>query len=181
MKLAILGWGSLIWDPANLHIRGRWQADGPFLPIEFARISDDGRLTLVLYLGTEPVQTLWALSAYEDLNQAKENLRERERTSLEIIGFISIPKNDSNCRAVPQVIDFIRQWAVAKGLDAVIWTDLQANFKDKTKKELNAENVTAYLSSLTGASREKAIKYIRIAPSQVETKLRRKIEIAVGD
>jgi len=181
MKLAILGWGSLIMDPGNLHIRGRWQADGPFLPIEFARISNDGRLTLVLYPGTKPVQTLWALSAYEDLNQAKENLRERERTSMEKIGYISIPENDSNCRAVPQVFDYIRQWAVVKGLDAVIWTDLQADFKDKIKMELNAENITTYLSSLTGESREKAIKYIRMAPSQVETKLRRKIELAVGD
>ena len=181
MKLAILGWGSLIWDPGNLHISGQWQADGPFLPIEFARISDDGRLTLVLYLDTKPVQTLWALSAYEDLNQAKENLRERERTSMERIGYISILENDSNCRAVPQVLDYIRQWAVVKGLDAVIWTDLQANFKDKTKMELNAENVTAYLNSLTGVTREKAVTYIKMAPSQVETKLKKKIEIAVGN
>jgi len=177
--LAILGWGSLIWKPGNLHISGRWQTDGPFLPIEFARISKDGKLTLVLYLGTKPVQTLWALSAYEDLNQAKKNLREREGTSMESIGYLSILENDSNCRAVPQVLDYIRQWAVAKGLNAVIWTDLPANFKEITKTELNAENITAYLSSLIGASREKAIEYIKKAPSQVETKLRRKIEIAI--
>jgi hypothetical protein len=42
MKIAIVGWGSLIWDPRDLHLATA------ILPIEFSRISDNGRLTLVV-------------------------------------------------------------------------------------------------------------------------------------
>ncbi len=46
-QIAILGWGSLIWSPRDLSMTGQWQP-GPSPPIEFARKSADGRLTLVL-------------------------------------------------------------------------------------------------------------------------------------
>ena len=48
MKIAILGWGSLIWNPRILKVAGDWTLDGPTLPIEFSRISDNDRLTLVI-------------------------------------------------------------------------------------------------------------------------------------
>lgn len=48
MKIAILGWGSLIWDKRNLRLAGEWQVGGPVLPIEFSRVSGYGRLTLVI-------------------------------------------------------------------------------------------------------------------------------------
>lgn len=49
MKIAVLGWGSLIWDQGNLQINDdRWHTAGPLLPIEFARISGGSRLTLVI-------------------------------------------------------------------------------------------------------------------------------------
>jgi hypothetical protein len=48
MKIAVLGWGSLIWQPRELRISlPIWKTDGPELPVEFARVSMDGRLTLV--------------------------------------------------------------------------------------------------------------------------------------
>lgn len=48
MRIVIPGWGSLIWNPGNLAMTGEWQPDGPMLPVEFARVSTDGRLTLVI-------------------------------------------------------------------------------------------------------------------------------------
>ena len=50
MKIAILGWGSLLWQPKDLQFDKEigWSKNGPMLPIEFARISKDGRLTLVI-------------------------------------------------------------------------------------------------------------------------------------
>lgn len=38
-QIAIIGWGSLVWDPRDLPIESPWHDDGPELPIEFARIS----------------------------------------------------------------------------------------------------------------------------------------------
>jgi hypothetical protein len=58
---------------------GDFEPIGPRLPIEFCRISRDGRLTLVIdeSFGV-PCTTYSALSAFGDLNAAIENLRDRE-------------------------------------------------------------------------------------------------------
>ena len=51
--------GFIDWNPGNLKIKDQKQKeDGPKLLVEFARISQDGRLTLVLYSESEPVQVL---------------------------------------------------------------------------------------------------------------------------
>lgn len=71
MKIAILGWGSLIWDKRTLRLAGDWQTGGPVLPIEFSRVSGDGRLTLVIDpLHGVPVTTRFAPSAFTNLNDA---------------------------------------------------------------------------------------------------------------
>ena len=48
MKSAVLAWGSLVWDPRDLQLAAEFAPNGPLLPIEFCRVSDDGRLTLVV-------------------------------------------------------------------------------------------------------------------------------------
>jgi len=180
MEIAVLGWGSLIWKPLNLKVKGSWKTGGLLLPIEFARISEDGSLTLVLFPDSDNVQTLWVFSSFEDLDQAIENLRRRERTSRKRIGFISIPDGSSNCQVVPQVLDRIRQLAKEKELNAVIWTDLPSNFKEKARMDFNEDNVIKYLKSLTGKQLEEAEKYVRRVPKQVKTRIRSRIETELG-
>src|SRR5436190_1350463 len=80
MEIAVLGWGSLIWCPGSLRIKTKWRSDGPRLPIEFARISRDGRVTLVVLPGAEDQPVYWALSEFDDLHDARGNLKEREGT-----------------------------------------------------------------------------------------------------
>lgn len=175
MKIAFLGWGSLIWDPRGLKIKDCWKTDGPFLPIEFARISKDGRLTLVIHPNVSSVQTLWAVSAYNDLGQAIENLACREGTLKDNIGFACILNNSSRCKTIPNILPIIQCWARERKLDAVVWTDLRSNFKEKTQKELNENNVVEYLRNLKGETLCKAKTYICKAPKQIETKIRLRI------
>ena len=72
------GWGSLIWCQKTLPVSGAWQADGPVLPIEFARKSNDKRITLVITPDAPPVTILWAALAVETLAEAKAALAARE-------------------------------------------------------------------------------------------------------
>ena len=60
MRIAVIGWGSLLWSPRTLPLAGTWSSDGPVLPIEFARISVDGRLTLIIEDGAKPIATYHA-------------------------------------------------------------------------------------------------------------------------
>ena len=79
MKTAILGWGSLIWQPKDLKFDTNigWKENGPILPIEFARISKDGRLTLVITPNGTDVKTLYAVSSFDNLELAVLNLKKR--------------------------------------------------------------------------------------------------------
>ena len=78
MKIAILGWGSLIWQPKELKFVANigWKENGPVLPIEFARISKDGRLTLVITANGTEVPTLYSVSSIDTIDLAVLNLKE---------------------------------------------------------------------------------------------------------
>lgn len=81
MRVAIIGWGSLIYDRGVLRLVDGWHKNGPPLPVEFARISGNGTISLVISPehGTT-VTTYWAESMEGDLPLARENLCDRERT-----------------------------------------------------------------------------------------------------
>ena len=77
MKIAILGWGSLIWLPKDLNFdtNSGWKENGPVLPIEFARISQDGRLTLVITPNGTEVTTLYSVSSFDSLDLATQRIK----------------------------------------------------------------------------------------------------------
>lgn len=181
MKIAFLGWGSLIWDESReFKIDGVWKKDGPKLPIEFARISNDGRLTLVIYPGAQLIEVLWGNANTEDLCEARYKLKEREGTSLDKIEYVSLGNDDKKCNVAPEILDRIRSWASTKKLDAVVWTGLSSNFKEKTKKEYNEDTAIEYLKGLKNADKQNAKEYIQKAPSQVRTKIRERVEQELG-
>jgi hypothetical protein len=79
MKTAILAWGSLVSHPRDLQAAAEFVPDGPLLPIEFCRISADGRLTLAVDETYGAVcKTYSAPSGIQSLDEAIENLRIRE-------------------------------------------------------------------------------------------------------
>jgi diadenosine tetraphosphate (Ap4A) HIT family hydrolase len=175
VRIAFLGWGSLVWNPRELKISGTWEKDGPCLPIEFARISDNKRLTLVVYPGAPRVRTLWARAASKDLQSAVNNLAEHERTSVDNIGFVSIPDGSSRCSVTKSILPTIKSWSKQKQLDAVVWTDLPPKFDD-----FSGLNVLKYLRKLKGRSARDAESYVRNAPPQIRTEIRSILEKELG-
>ena len=180
MQIACLGWGSLVWNPGSLPIQGSWQSNGPWLPIEFARQSNNGRITLVCVPGICPVQCLWVLLSSPTVVAAREALRKREgipekNAEHDIAVWPSDQASESTVFG-----ESIGNWANTLNLDAVIWTNLPPKFQGKNGYIPTAEEVIAYLSSLAGEKRQTAEQYIRKAPRQIRTPYRTQIEQALG-
>jgi len=176
MKIAILGWGSLIWSPTTLQYNKEigWDKEGPKLPIEFSRISQDGRLTLVLDKNADNVQTFFTTSSYQKLDEAVLNLAERERCSTKKIGYYEKISGEFNPH------DFlykenIKEWMNSKDFDAAIWTNLGKKFKDEIGFSHNAENVIKYLENLPEKVKNTAEEYIRKTPGNIKTPIRQVI------
>lgn len=173
---AILGWGSLLWDPRNLNFIKEvgWLEDGPVLSVEFARISNDGRLTLVITENGTFVKTYFAMSNYLWTTEAIDNLIEREGT--ENIGFYIKETNTfypENFKYKQSIIDWIENY----GMDAVIWTNLGENWKIRNKEKeiikiINPDERVSYVENLDKSTKEKAKEYICKAPIQIQTKYR---------
>ncbi len=176
LKIACLGWGSLIWDPRALPIRREWFKDGPFAPVEFTRQSFDGRMTLVIDPSAGSIRVLWALMLPTDLQAAKEVLKDREGITGDWQSRIgSWQRGDRAPRDIPD----LPRWSEDRGLDAVVWTALGPKF-DKQERSPSIDEVITYLRKLSGTARDHAKEYIERAPRQIHTDYRRQIEAALG-
>lgn len=174
MKIACLGWGSLIWDPRKLLTKGEWKLDGPKIPLEYKRQSGDGRLTLVIDFQSDPLTTLWMAMGTDDLVEAIESLRSREKTNVLHIGSVLSSEVSSDpLRSV------IVTWAKERNLDAVIWTNLSAKFNEKAIGP-TLEEAVEYLKSLNGEKFDSAKEYVRKTPSQINTHYRQKFMAEFG-
>ena len=181
MKLACLGWGSLIWSARSLPVRGAWFEDGPMLPVEFARVASDGRVTLVLLEGVPPVRSLWSLMISEDIESARRALGAREAVSEELVEE-SIGMWTPDQRSGGVAVDTIAAWAELMGLDGAVWTDLQPGKPGARgpSQALDADQVIAHLGGLDALARRTAEEYIRRAPAQIDTETRRRVELELG-
>lgn len=175
LTIACLGWGSLVWDPRNLPIRGPWFDDGPLLPVEFARVSSNERVTLVICNVDYRVRVLWALMNAQDLNTAKRDLAAREGIKdSEIersIGYWEAATEQSYGAAATD----IAAWATTKRLDGVVWTSLQAGLKGKRGTVPSIDEILDHLRGLPHAAGQLAEEYIRKAPRQIDTAYRRRV------
>jgi hypothetical protein len=175
MDVAVIGWGSLVCCPGSLRIRTRWRRSGPVLPIEFARISGDDRLTLVICPGLKKLQTYWALSEFTDLKGARENLRDRENaTKLDDIHFASV-SGDAAEDSPQEVRDEVGHWLESRPeLHAAIWTGLASNWEKKRGHDFTVDDAVRYLKELEAAREraratcERAKEYVRNAPELVQ-------------
>jgi hypothetical protein len=176
MKIVCIGWGSLIWKPGVLHCLGPWQAGGPDLPIEFARTSQDGRLTLVLTEGTAAMPTQWVELGYAKPEQAQEALAGREGSGIDSIGLWPGPA-PKNAVGAERIAD----WAQAQGIDAVVWTALKPKFDGVFgQPPQSADAAVSYLRQLDGQTLDKAREYVMRAPVDMRTAFRAAFEAQLG-
>lgn len=169
MKVACLGWGSLVWKPDLLPVIGEWYEDGPEVPIEFSRVGDGGELATAICVNAPLSTVLWALLDVASVGEACAALQDREK----------IPPN-----RVDGVGSFIRhefdtgplgKWAVAREIDAVIWTALPPRIYGIEGRVASAGEAIEYLAGLTGDVRDHARDYVQQMPQQIDTPYRRAI------
>lgn len=171
MKIAIIAWGSLIWNAETLDYDRElgWSSSGPILPVEFARISKNGRLTLVITENGTLVQTFYAISSYADLRSAVANIKDREGTIEKYIGCFIKSDNTVFPKDFPYA-ENISKWSRNLEIDAVIWTNLPEKWQDVTDDRID------YLKNLPAEKKADAKKYIINTPKEITTKLRSEIE-----
>lgn len=160
-KIAILAFGSLVWSPRNLKLKGDWQYGGPELPVEFSRIARDGRLVLTHTPGKIPQATYFAESAFSKLNEAIANVAEREGCHIRHISAYQTDK--------PRFREWLKEW----GFDHLLHCALPVNFEEERGEALSGPATLKYLLSLEGAERERAWEYIVKAPEKIDTPIRR--------
>ncbi len=179
MRIAIIAWGSLIWDPRELPLDARWQNGGPRLPLEFSRVSKDGRLTLVIdHDHGAVVDTYYAASPRVDLRDAIADLVAREGTTAKRIGFVDSVRQAESAQERPEhalACAQVRSWLAATDFAAAIWTALGSNFESSIGRPFTVENAIGYLEALPVSAREQALDYLRNAPREVDTPLRRRL------
>lgn len=175
MKIACLGWGSLIWRPESLLIQNKWFEDGAILPIEFTRQSDNGRMTLIIDKDALPVRTLWALMATDNLQTAIDSLKERESIKKDDLIHFAEASDETEDEIKQIIID----WLKIKNLDMAIWTGLSLNQRIQ-KERPSKDSVIQHLRELSYIDGKAAEEYIRKAPKQIDTEYRRAIEAEFG-
>jgi hypothetical protein len=145
---------------------------------------------LVIAEGADDIVTLWAMSGLRDLESARLNLQVREGAkSVDSIGYVTadaahmapIRGAGGAKDETDRLVQRLRTWMSEHHLDAVIWTDLRTNYLKETGDEPTPDNVVALLSTkLKPEERNRAEDYIRHAPRQIETALRKEIEVRLG-
>lgn len=176
MRIACLAWGSLIWKPGPLPLASAWMNDGPRLPVELCRTCDGGELAVALSSSAPDSPTFWALLNVQDIDIARELLRDREQINRERPEYVgSIPGEYKGPYG-----ERIRAWADHRELDAVVWTALPPKSRDEEDRMPSVDEAIAYLDGLEGDIRDHACNYVRQLPLEIRTPYRTAIEQRLG-
>jgi hypothetical protein len=189
MKIACLAFGSLLWKPGALRLASGWMPDGPRLPLEFARAADGGELAVVVLpaagddaSASPPLPTWWARLASDEVDAARESLREREEIDPahpEWIGSVETHAPAQPSRRYPHD-RAIQAWAHRQGLDAVVWTALPPRIDGHEGRMPSVQEAVAHLERLDGDERDHARDYVRRVPRSIATPYRAAIEARLG-
>jgi hypothetical protein len=205
LSIACLGWGSLIWKPAQhagapleaQGIRaglatagGSWHDDGPRLPLELARDAfsteaDAPYPSWVITPGAPPSPALWArLTVPADVGadvdralwRAAQALAVREGAALSCIGRCD-RLSDGHGFAGGEII---AAWAASQGLDGVVWTALTPRWFEAERAPTQAEVLDLLRGLITDHRAGHAEAYVRQTPVQTMSPYRAAIEAELG-
>lgn len=182
--IACIGWGSLFWSPGSLHLRGGWREGGPPLPVEFARQSNNKRMTLVICPGRSLLPTRWAMLDVPDIQSARRALAVRGYDRALVIARwieanIGFWERTTGARHGMEA-DSIPAWASDQGLAGAVWTSLTCKFNGENGVMPSEDEVIDSLRALEGKERVLAEEYVRNAPREIETPYRRRIALELG-
>ncbi|MGI9482198.1 MAG: hypothetical protein ACR2OR_07565 [Hyphomicrobiales bacterium] len=177
MRIAIIGWGSLLWDLENLapHVVSGWSyGGGPRLPLEFSRVSPKRKHGLVVIIDPDhgvPCPTSHIESVRSELGAAVDDLAARERAPVERIGHAHLETGQINS-SNPPLNTVLTGWLEETHFDACVWTDLPANFQEHWEEPFSISEGIKYLKTLDPVSLDEAKRYIENAPQETVTPLR---------
>lgn len=166
MKIVYLAWGSLKWNIENLPIKSAdsWIYSNLEIPLEFSRISDQGkgRLTLVIDPKHGKKNRIWyAYSTAKNVDKAIKELKIREGTNIKNIAYINLKNNKERHINTPNVIvNDIKIWMIKNKIEVAIWTDLKSNWVDIMKNEYTVERAYKYFEGSPLNVRLKILEYI---------------------
>jgi len=177
MSIAIIAYGSLIWDEECLapHISGGWRRGaGPRLPVEFCRISPKRKGALVLAIcegAPGSVPTSVTESRRAALADAAADLARRERAPVEAIGMADGRRAENCPEAIGRIVN---DWLAGQGrFRAAVWANLPENFAEETGAPFSHRRGLAWLRGLSDESLAEAWRYITFAPEETDTPFRR--------
>lgn len=165
--VAILGWGSLIPNPGDLGNYGQFKQGGPILPVAFTRVSQDGRMTLVVdpksdsagrkptkndYPGAD-VQTYYLpIKDNADLNfdEIIGILRKREGTKSDYIDYVN---RISKKFRINQISPFTGEQLTVRGTYSVVNGQIDIDAGGSLRREL-----TPYLKGIITWMYQKDLK-----------------------
>ena len=180
-RIAILGWGSLLWDVGQEFDQWHepWDYDGPSLKLEFSRVSNSRSKALTLVIDSEHglrCSVAWCLSKRNDPQDAVCDLRSREGTTLQHIGRVFLQHPEADRFRDGQSHQVIVAWAKSKQLDIVLWTDLQNNFQENVGSPFSIQAALTHIKALPPEGKLKAAEYVWRAPDFIRTPLREALQ-----
>jgi hypothetical protein len=178
-KIAILGWGSLLWEKSHREFEEQhddWNLDGPKLKLEFSRKSASRLDALTLVIdpthGAE-CQVAYAFSKRETPEKAIADLRKREKTNAKNIGCVFVDGSRRLGRD-KESVEIMFQWAKPL-FNVVLWTDLAESF-DGVAKDKFVEAAVSHVQQLSPEAKVLAAEYVWRAPDFIVTPLRRALQ-----
>lgn len=179
LKIAVLSFGSLLWNSRGLKLHP-WNPDGPFLPIEFCRISNKSKkLTLAINedIGVDN-PTNYAISK-QNFSRTLDAFQRREKISDKYVdksiaiyhkadGWVNGGFQKYSTRLKTGIIS----WMIEDNIDVVIFSALSRRFKDAIDLPFTVGNAINYVNNLPARKKAAAEFYISNVDARINTPFR---------